>query len=415
MPMIRRIPRCAVLATFLLAVPIATVPMDAWAQRASQNSSRNAPAKFQRYETRYYQVHTDLAPLEVREAAVRMDKMAEEYWKRTRDFSGVIRNKFAFHLFRSADDYYASGAPRGSAGVYEVGANVLKAIAGEKLSGRTWHVVQHEGFHQFADAVIGTTNMPIWVNEGFAEYFGLAVFTGDGFVSGAIPNFRMERVQKLIRENKHRPLVQMMRLPHSEWNEQLSLANYDQAWAMVQFLAHGDDGKYQAALGRFMVAIGKNTNWERAWTQEFGGNELFEQKWREWWLALPVNPTLETYAHATASTIASFVARAFEQRQTFSRIDEFITAAKARDLRMSDRNWLPESLIEQVVSNVEAMEVLGVRFDIRTIGNTKQPSVQCTMPTGTVMTFDFVLRDGVVLEIKSQMRKAAAPASRSAR
>jgi hypothetical protein len=409
-----RLPSAPVLA-ILIGAAVVVCLTHAFAQRSGQGSARNAPLKFQRYETRYYQVHTDLPPIEVREAAVRMDKMAEEYWKRTRDFSGVIRNKFTFHLFREAEDYYASGAPRGSAGVYEVGTNVLKAIAGEKLSSRTWHVVQHEGFHQFADAVIGTTNMPIWVNEGFAEYFGLAVFTGDGFVSGVIPNFRMERVQKLIRENRHRPLVQMMRLPHSEWNEQLSLANYDQAWAMVQFLAHGDDGKYQGAFGRFMVAIGRNTNWERAWAQEFGGNERFEQKWRDWWLGLPANPTLQTYAHATASTIASFVGRSFEQRQTFSQIEEFIAAAKARNLRMSDRHWLPESLMEQVVTNVEALEALGVRFDIRTIGNTKQPSVQCTMPTGQLTTFDFVLRDGLIVEVKSQSARSTSSPSRSTR
>ena len=30
----------------------------------------------------------------------------------------------------------------------------MMAVAGEKASGYAWHVVQHEGFHQFAEYVI---------------------------------------------------------------------------------------------------------------------------------------------------------------------------------------------------------------------------------------------------------------------
>ena len=33
------------------------------------------------------------------------------------------------------------------------------------------------------------------------------------------------------------------------------LENYDQAWTMVQFLAHAENGKYQGAFVKFMRAI----------------------------------------------------------------------------------------------------------------------------------------------------------------
>ena len=35
------------------------------------------------------------------------------------------------------------------------------------VGSRTWHVVQHEGFHQFVFAVI-RGEIPTWVNEGLA-------------------------------------------------------------------------------------------------------------------------------------------------------------------------------------------------------------------------------------------------------
>ena len=47
-------------------------------------------AKMQEYRTRYYVIHTDLDIDAVREAAVRMTSMAEEYHHRTQGFSGVI-------------------------------------------------------------------------------------------------------------------------------------------------------------------------------------------------------------------------------------------------------------------------------------------------------------------------------------
>ena len=121
------------------------------------------------YETPYYFMHTDLSGEAALEAAARMTKMAEEYHARTRDFSGDIREKLDFYLFKNPDDYMAAGGKPGSAGFFA--GDRLLAIASNDIDGETWHVVQHEGFHQFAHAVIGG-ELPIWVNEGLADYFG---------------------------------------------------------------------------------------------------------------------------------------------------------------------------------------------------------------------------------------------------
>ena len=266
------------------------------------------------YQTPYYVIHTDLTGDDLKEAALRMTKMAEEYHARTSAFAGSITQKLPFYLFTREQDYYNAGGPEGSAGVFDPNTLTLMAVADLRADQHTWNTVQHEGFHQFAHAVIGG-ELPIWVNEGLAEYFGEGVFTGDSFVTGVIRPERLARLKQEFAEtdkykvllkaatnekdkaaidkgSAFRPVKEMMLLAHKDWNEELSIVNYDQAWSMVQFLAHGDNGKYQAAFVSFMRAIGRGQQWDKAWLTSFGSAEGFEQRWQAYWNALPEDPTL---------------------------------------------------------------------------------------------------------------------------
>ena len=116
-----------------------------------------------------------------------MTRMAEEYHARTQGFSGDIRERMPFYPVQEC----RRGILQGRRAAW-IGGRLrseyksLMAIAGEDTQRQTWHVVQHEGFHQFAHFVI-RGELPTWLNEGIAEYFGESVFTGDGFVSGVIP------------------------------------------------------------------------------------------------------------------------------------------------------------------------------------------------------------------------------------
>src|SRR5262245_11386770 len=76
-----------------------------------------ANAQLKQYDSPYYVIHTDLTGDDVKEASVRMTRMAEEYYNRTRDFSGQINSRLPFKLFKNRKDYIAAGAPAGSAGV----------------------------------------------------------------------------------------------------------------------------------------------------------------------------------------------------------------------------------------------------------------------------------------------------------
>lgn len=331
--------------------------------------------KLVKYLTPYYDMYTDLGLDDTREAWIRMTKMAEEYAGRTREFSRALPGRMPFYLFRNEEDYYAAGGLPGSAGVF-IGKALL-AIAGEKTDATTWHVVQHEGFHQFAAATIGN-NLPVWANEGLAEYFGESIWTGDGFVSGVIPPWRLKRVQTEIRGGILKSIKEMMLLEHGQWNADLTIRNYDQAWSMVHFLAHGDNGKYQQPFVGFMKAIAHGRQWPLAWQQNLGDASGFEKHWSEWWLAQDKDPSANLYVQAMAATLNSYLARAISQKQTFDSFDSFVAAAKAHELKANREDWLPPSLLDQVVQGLGTRQA---KWSLET--DEKTPHLLVTVLDGT--------------------------------
>lgn len=344
-----------------------------------------AEPKLRKVESKYYTIHSDLDAETVREAQLRMEHMAEEYYQRTKSFSGRITKKLPFYLFSRPEDYYAAGGMPGTAGVYN--GQRLMAIAGPQATRFTWHTVQHEGFHQFVHHVIGG-EIPPWVNEGLAEYFGESIFTGDGFVSGVIPTRRLERIKRMIADGKAKGIGAMMRLQHGDWNLELTGENYDQAWSMVHFLAHAENGRYQKPFTAFMKAVGGGADAQQAWDAHFGrGAGAFEAAWRKYWTELPEHPTADRYGEATVSILTSFLARAAAQRQKFVSAADFIEQAKAGTLQCGQADWLPASLLQVALP---AAATAG-KWSLDA-GSKRQPRLILTTPDGLRFEGTFVLK-----------------------
>jgi hypothetical protein len=358
------------------------------------------------YETPYYVLHTDLEPELARQVGLRMTRMAEEYAQRTRDFSGAIRERMPFSLYSRMEDYLAAGGMRGSAGFFN--GKELVAVAG-RLDAQTWHRVQHEGFHQFARMVIGG-QIPAWANEGLADYFGEGLFTGDSFVTGVVPPWRLKRVQHTIQQGRFLSLTDMMQLSLQQWNAELNLANYDQAWSMVHFLAHGENGRYQRAFASFIQQIGRGKSWQEAWQQTFGDAAGFEQRWRTFWTELPENPTADLYVKVNVATWTSYLARAFSQKQTFATFDALIDAANKKQLKSHEEDWLPPSLLAEAIATSDRYMKEGHRFELVTSERLTQ--LRCTMPDGRRVTGKFSIRNERVGTVNVQIEK---PTSRPAR
>ena len=304
-------------------------------------------SKLKTYQSKYYVIHSDLDEATVRDAENRITAMAEEYHSRTRGFAGTITKRLPFYLYSKPEDYHAAGGVQGSAGVFN--GEKLMAIFSKQMGSDVWRVVQHEGFHQFVSAVIGG-EIPIWVNEGMAEYFGESVFTGDGYITGVVPPQRLARIKLWIREGHTVSISHMMNMAHETWNARLTIVDYDQAWSMIYFLAHAQNGRYQEPLNKFIKSVSGGTSGRDAWTRIFGGANAtreFEKQWKDYWESLDAAATADKFAEATVATITSHFARAYAQRQFFTLPEDFFKAAQAGMLKMHKDDWLPGSLLER--------------------------------------------------------------------
>jgi len=330
------------------------VAASAWAQ--------TKPADLRTYETRYYVIHTDLGRDVAREAELRLTRMAEEYRRRTSEFSGEIRKKLPFYLFKTEAAYRAAGGTPNTAGVYNPNTQTLMAFAGDDGPNlQTWHAVQHEGFHQFADQVIGK-GLPIWANEGLAEYFAESIFTGDTFVPGIVPQFRLKRLRATIQKDGFMPLRELLGLSHAEWNKRISVTQYDHVWSLTHFLVHAEGGALQEKFVAFLKAASGGAG--NGFETHVDRIETIEAKWRKYWTSLPDDPTADLYAEATLRTLTNFLARATARRQRFDSFETFIAAARSDGLKTTETDWLPPSLLKVAVARAAELQKTGGKFEI---------------------------------------------------
>lgn len=391
--------RIVVATLALLAILVVAEPLSAQNRPATRPAPRpggltvqgDVASRLRVLESRFYEIHTDVGDDLAREAYVRLDRMFEEYAQRTASFSKPPTRKFPFYLFSQAEDYYAAGAIRGSAGVFMARGDDARLMAFVQPRGQTWHVVQHEGFHQFAYMSIAR-NLPMWVNEGLAEYFGEARFTGDAMVSGVIPDHRRIRVRTMIERGRFERFATYKSITPARWNAELRIENYDQAWSMVQFMAEADGGKYQKAFLQYMQALSRGEDNEKAWTNAVGANqtEAFEAAWRKWWLNLPEHPTTLKFQQARMMTLVSFLARSRSAGQKWDSARDFAQAARDGRVRMSPdpKIWLPSSLLN------DAVEELGDDATVRLDWDGMTPTLSKSYPTGTSIRVTMTTRSG---------------------
>jgi hypothetical protein len=279
----------------------------------------------------------------------------------------------------------------------------LMAIAGEHTTATTWHVVQHEGFHQFVSATIKGP-VPIWANEGMAEYFGESVWTGDGFVMGLIPPDRLKEIKMMIKGGRFKPFKDIMAMSDQEWGNRLEYSNYNEAWAMVHFLAHAENGRYHQAFGNYMQLISRGTDGQTAWNRVFGADtKAFEARFANWWMNLPEEPTRTGYVQALVQTETSFLARATLMRKSFPSPEEFFSRYTPPDVAVSRDFWLPPKLFKD-------MSETALRVGNWSIEGGGQPKLIC-QDGGTKYVGSFVLNGNRVARVNVQVTGEGARAA----
>ena len=255
---------CTLLAPAALAAPAGKRPVEKkvkdYVGKADQKRERGGLYKF---ESGAYKITTDVDKDLANDIAAHMDAVYQVYDAGMRGFkpnpyAAVKPNeRMPLYVLRTYKDYLEL---LGGFGINAANSGGVFFRTADKQSGlATWvegqsrlkmyYVLQHEGFHQFADARI-MFGLPPWVNEGLAEYFGDAVMVDGKLVYGRLDHERIERMRRAVKEGQTLPFGELMTMSNEQWVRRVTSGDkaaslmYDSAWSVCYYLLHaGKRGK----------------------------------------------------------------------------------------------------------------------------------------------------------------------------
>jgi hypothetical protein len=297
-----------------------------------------------RFESGAYRIFTDVDKNLANDIAAHMDEVYKVYSEKMAHFkpnpySAVKPNeKMPLYVRRRYKDYVELLAGFGIRG--ENSGGVFFRTADKQSGLATWvegqsrlkmyYVLQHEGFHQFADARI-MFGMPPWVNEGLAEYFGDAVMVDNKLIVGRLDRERIDRMRRAVKEGQTLPFRELMTMNNDRWvrrvvsGDKAGSLMYDSAWSVCYYLIHGGkggrqlittiDGSRGGALEGYLLLLNQNfiKNPQRdpapdAFTKVFSNNLAeFEKQWKLGLEQLEPDPWFTSVRHL------QFVAAALKQ------------------------------------------------------------------------------------------------------
>jgi len=257
-----------------------------------------AAQEFTEFRSKRYDVVTNLPAAQARPIAEHMDKVFDEYVRRLAraGFRSRTGDRMNLYLFDSARTYQSTLAGKGidatgTGGMFFVrdGESGLATYVDDRSHNQMIATLQHEGFHQFAYMRIGT-NLPSWANEGLAEYFGDALLVQGKFALGQVDGRRLATVRKAIEDGHAFGFGELLNMSDEQWLAYVNAGHirahlmYDQSWAIVHFLVHGDQGRFQPAFMNYLREINKGRNSAQAFEAAFGSNDYapFEQAWKRY-------------------------------------------------------------------------------------------------------------------------------------
>ena len=132
-----------------------------------------------------------------------------------------------------------------------------------------WRVLAHEGFHQFVGYELGQ-QIPMWLNEGMAQFFETSFGTGSRFNVGQVSQQKLMLAQYLIINKKAPPLGQLI-----QWDRTTFYANanvsYPMSWALVTYLLNSNNDRFQQSqFRRYMQDLKMGKDDLRSFQNRFG-------------------------------------------------------------------------------------------------------------------------------------------------
>lgn len=175
----------------------------------------------------------------------------------------VFRDDASFTPFKPL----YQGRPANVAGYFQPGDDVNYIAMSLDPHGRdSFSVAFHEYVHLHLQENV--PKVPVWLNEGLAEFYGSLQFSNSEAVIGAtLPYYiRLLRSQELL------PLETLLsidtRSPHYNEQDKTGIF-YGESWALVHYLMLGGSGR-QEQFKRFLNLVGRGEDVAKAMENSFG-------------------------------------------------------------------------------------------------------------------------------------------------
>ena len=250
------------------------------------------------YPSKHYAIETALSRKETRPLARHMDRIFAAYHDKFQDIGLEAKRAkpMALYLFRTQKQYLRflakheiDGTNTGGMFIYRRQLQGLATFTQGRSVTETFAVLQHEGFHQFAFHYIGP-ELPIWVNEGLAQYFEDGIFVRGKLQLDLANAERIASVKAALKERRAIDFERMLSITSEQWSEVLKTDPaearllYDQAWSMAFFLVTTEQGRRARPFHAYLKAVAKGRSSAAAFRTAFDIRDTasFERQWRKY-------------------------------------------------------------------------------------------------------------------------------------
>ena len=163
---------------------------------------------------------------------------------------GMKGRRPVVEIYRSAREYYASGIPRDSEGVFQAREMKIRLYHDEADPRFTLDVLFHEVTHLMVHLMRPDFVFPEWLDEGLAEYFGASRPDGKGKIRwGGVQEGRLACLRHALREDRYLPLEKVMLSSGSRFGA----LHYAESWCFVNFLM--EHKKYRPRFMSFVNCL----------------------------------------------------------------------------------------------------------------------------------------------------------------
>jgi hypothetical protein len=258
------------------------------------------------------------------------------------------------------------------------------------------HTLQHEAFHQFAHFVV-SPNLPAWLNEGIAELYNDAIWTGSRYIIGEVYPRRVRRLNEDIKNRSFVRFEKMITMDHKTWNESLNAKDetattyYNQAWAMVYFLTQSGANAQTKQLTGYLTQLHNGADPNAAWKTFFPDTKSLETQFANW--VTRVSPTPGGTLIERQEVLGDFYvySRQYRKFQTLPDFRNFVTqSAMWITYKSGGVTWKTDrgDVYFRNLSN-EIWPEAQLYFDARSDG---EPDIVCVPDGKTTMRTRFYTR-----------------------